>query len=181
MIWIEVVEAAAEHGLAALAGSSPDVGVVGYTLGGGLSWLARKHGIGANQVTAIEVVTAVGRPRANATGRTSPTCSGRCAAAAARSRSSPRSSSTCSRSAEVYAGILWYPVEEAAEVLKAWRNWTEDLPDEMTSVGRILQFPPIPEIPEPVRGKSFVVVEASGSASPPTATGCSSRSVRSAR
>src|SRR5829696_7513192 len=60
-IWIEVVEAAAEHGLAALAGSSPDVGVVGYTLGGGLSWLARKHGIGANQVTAIELVTADGR------------------------------------------------------------------------------------------------------------------------
>src|SRR4051812_35652748 len=60
MIWIEVVEAAAEHGLAALAGSSPDVGVVGYTLGGGLSWLARKHGIGANQVTAVEIVTADG-------------------------------------------------------------------------------------------------------------------------
>ena len=49
VIWAEVVEAAAEHGLAALAGSSPDVGVVGYTLGGGLSWLARKYGIGANQ------------------------------------------------------------------------------------------------------------------------------------
>lgn len=43
VIWSEVVEAAAEHGLAALAGSSPDVGVVGYTLGGGLSWLARKR------------------------------------------------------------------------------------------------------------------------------------------
>ena len=60
VIWIEVVEAAAEHGLAALAGSSPDVGVLGYTLGGGLSWLARKHGIGANSVTAIEGVTASG-------------------------------------------------------------------------------------------------------------------------
>ena len=59
-IWIDVVEAAAEHGLAALSGSSPDVGVVGYTLGGGLSWLARKHGIGANHVTAIELVTADG-------------------------------------------------------------------------------------------------------------------------
>src|SRR5690349_3859606 len=43
-IWIELVEAAAEHGLAALSGSSPDVGVVGYTLGGGLSFLGRKHG-----------------------------------------------------------------------------------------------------------------------------------------
>ena len=98
VIWIEVVEAAAEHGLAALAGSSPDVGVVGYTLGGGLSWLARKHGIGANQVTAIEVVTATGE-LVRATATTSRTCSGRCAAAAALRRSSPRSSSTSSRSA----------------------------------------------------------------------------------
>ena len=55
--------AAAEHGLAALAGSSPDVGVVGYTLGGGLSWLGRKHGLAANSVTAIELVTADGRMR----------------------------------------------------------------------------------------------------------------------
>jgi FAD/FMN-containing dehydrogenase len=63
VIWVEVVEAAAEHGLAALSGSSPDVGVVGYTLGGGLSWLARKHGIGANHVTAAELVTADGTLR----------------------------------------------------------------------------------------------------------------------
>src|SRR5947208_1672642 len=62
-IWIEVVHAAAEHGLAALAGSSPDVGVIGYTLGGGLSWLARKHGIGANQVVAVELVTSDGELR----------------------------------------------------------------------------------------------------------------------
>src|SRR2546421_925817 len=61
VLWAEVTEAAAEHGLAALAGSSPDVGVVGYTLGGGLSWLARKHGIAANSVTAVELVTADGR------------------------------------------------------------------------------------------------------------------------
>ena len=85
-LWIDVVEAAAEHGLAALAGSSPDVGVVGYTLGGGLSWLSRKYGIGANQVTAIEGVTASGEPSAP-TATTSPTSSGRSAAAAARSRS----------------------------------------------------------------------------------------------
>src|SRR5262249_54846208 len=59
-LWMDVTSAAAEHGLAALAGSSPDVGVVGYTLGGGLSWLSRTYGIAANSVTAIEVVTADG-------------------------------------------------------------------------------------------------------------------------
>ena len=48
-LWGEVSEAAGKHGLAALAGSSPDVGVVGYTLGGGVSWLARAYGLAANR------------------------------------------------------------------------------------------------------------------------------------
>ena len=59
--WLEVVEAAAQHGLSALAGSSPDVGVVGYTLAGGLSFLGRRYGLAANHVSAIELVTADGR------------------------------------------------------------------------------------------------------------------------
>jgi FAD/FMN-containing dehydrogenase len=62
---------------------------------------------------------------------------------------------------EVYAGVLWYPIERGAEVLHAWRQLTQaDPPDELTTVGRFLQFPPIPEIPEELRGRSFVVVEA---------------------
>ena len=60
-LWAEVTGPASEHGLAPLAGSSPDVGVVGYTLGGGLSWLARRHGLACNSVVSIEVVTADGR------------------------------------------------------------------------------------------------------------------------
>ena len=63
-LWLEVTEAATPHGLFPLSGSSPDVGVVGYTLGGGLSWLARKHGLAANHVTAIELVTPDGELRA---------------------------------------------------------------------------------------------------------------------
>jgi len=157
-IWIEVVEAAAEHGLAALAGSSPDVGVVGYTLGGGLSFLARKYGIGANQVTAVELVTADGEllrvDRDNEPDLFWALRGGGGnfgVVTAIEFRLFPITS--------VYAGHLWFPVERSAEVLKAWRDWTETLPDEMTSVGRILQFPPIPEIPEPMRGNSFVIVE----------------------
>jgi FAD/FMN-containing dehydrogenase len=61
---------------------------------------------------------------------------------------------------EVYAGILFFPFERAKEILNAWRVWVESTPDEVTSAGRLLQFPPFPEIPEPLRGQSFVVVEA---------------------
>lgn len=56
--------------------------------------------------------------------------------------------------------MLFFPLERAAEVLHAWREWTATVPDEVTSVGRVLRFPPFPEIPEPLRGNSFAVVEA---------------------
>ncbi len=159
VIWIEVVEAAAEHGLAALAGSSPDVGVVGYTLGGGLSWLARKHGIGANQVTAVEIVTADGR-LVRADRDNEPDLFWAVRGGGGAFGVVTAIEFNLFPLTEVYAGILWFPVERAVEVLNAWRAWTDEQPDDMTSVGRIMQFPPLPQIPEPVRGKSFVIVEA---------------------
>ena len=58
--WGEVLERTQEFGLAPLLGSSPDVGVVGYTMGGGLGWLARKYGLAADSVLAFELVTADG-------------------------------------------------------------------------------------------------------------------------
>ena len=60
-IWQDVTAPASAYGLAPLAGSAHDVGVVGYTLGGGLSRLAREHGFACDSVTAIELVTADGR------------------------------------------------------------------------------------------------------------------------
>ena len=59
--WGMVLEAAQRHGLAPLLGSSPNVGVIGYTLGGGMGWLARKHGLALDSVLAFDVVTADGR------------------------------------------------------------------------------------------------------------------------
>jgi FAD/FMN-containing dehydrogenase len=158
-IWIEVVDAAAEHGLAALAGSSPDVGVIGYTLGGGLSWLARKHGIGANQVVAVELVTADGEFR-RVDRENDPDLFWAVRGGGGAFGVVTAIEFKLFPLTEVYAGHLFFPVERATEVLRAWRDWTETVPDDITSVGRILQLPPIPEIPEPFRGNSYVVVQA---------------------
>jgi hypothetical protein len=62
--------------------------------------------------------------------------------------------------AELYAGALFFPIERTSEVLHAWRAWTDTVPDELTSIGRILRLPPLPELPEFLRGRAFVVVEA---------------------
>jgi FAD/FMN-containing dehydrogenase len=158
-IWIEVVDAAAEHGLAALAGSSPDVGVVGYMLGGGLSWLARKHGLMANHVTAVEVVTADGVLR-RVDRDNDPDLFWALRGGGGSFGVVTAIEMSLLPLESVYAGHLWFPVDRAAEVLRAWRDWTETVPEEVTSVGRILQFPPIPDIPEPMRGNSFAVVQA---------------------
>jgi hypothetical protein len=158
--WHEVVAPAAEHGLLALHGSSPDVGVVGYTLGGGMGWLARKHGLAANSVTAIEIVTPDGVLR-RVDRDNDPDLFWALRGGGGNFGVVTAIEFRLYPYTEAYAGWLFWPIERAGEILHAWRRWTQSgLPEEITSVGRILQFPPIPEIPEPVRGKSFVVVEA---------------------
>jgi hypothetical protein len=133
--------------------------VIGYTLGGGLSWFGRTYGLAANSVHAIELVTGDGRfvrtdrerePDLFWALRGGGGNFG--VVTALELRLVPVS--------EVYAGILWWPIERDHEVLHAWAELTRnEVPDELTTVGRYLRFPPLPDIPEPVRGKSFVVVE----------------------
>jgi len=159
VVWLEVAEAAAGHGLAALAGSSPDVGVVGYTIGGGMSWLGRAYGLSANNVEAIEVVTADGRlVRADAYTETDLFWALRGGGGSfgvvtgIELRLFPIT--------EVYAGLLWWPAGAAAEVLQAWRQLTQgDLPEDFTTSARLINVPPVPEMPAALRGKSFVVID----------------------
>ena len=158
VLWEEVTAPAGEHGLIALHGSSPNVGVVGYSLGGGIGWLARSHGLAANSVTAIELVTADGEfVRADAEREPDLYWALRGGGGdhgivtAMEFRLYPLETA--------YAGWFIYPWERADEVLTAWAEWTRDVPEEMTSVGRILQLPDAPFVPEPLRGRSIVVVE----------------------
>jgi FAD/FMN-containing dehydrogenase len=157
--WESVVPRVSDLGLAVLHGSTPDVSIAGYGLGGGVGWYARKHGLFTNSITAIELVTADGSLRRvdhvndpelfwalrGGGGNFG-------VVTALEFRLFPIS--------EVYAGVLFFPWERSAEVLHAWHEWTATVPDEMTSVGRIMQFPPLEIVSEPLRGNSFVIVEA---------------------
>ncbi|HYB26968.1 MAG TPA: FAD-binding protein [Solirubrobacteraceae bacterium] len=156
---LELVEAAAQHGLAPLAGSSPDVGVVGYTLGGGLSWFGRKHGLAAGSVQAIELVTADGR-LVRADREHEPDLFWALRGGGGSFGIVTALELRLTRVSDAYAGILWWPIERDRDILHAWAELTRgELPDELTTVGRYLRLPPLPDIPEPMRGKAFVVVE----------------------
>lgn len=159
VVWGELVAAAAEHRLAALAGSSHDVGIVGYTLGGGVSWLARKHGLASDRVSAIEIVDATGEQR-RVTDETDPDLFWALRGGGGNFGVVTALEFSLLPICEVYAGALFFPFERAGEVLEAWRRWASGSPEEVTSVGRLVQVPPLPEIPEPLRGNSFTVIEA---------------------
>jgi FAD/FMN-containing dehydrogenase len=141
VLWREVTDAAAAHGLAGLAGSSPDVGVAGYTLGGGMGWLGRTYGLSANNVQAIEAVLASGeRVRADACHEPDLFWALRggggsfAVVTAIELRLYPIT--------EVHAGLLWWPATRAEPVLHAWRELTDSgLPDEFTTAFRVLHLP----------------------------------------
>jgi FAD/FMN-containing dehydrogenase len=154
-----LAEAAGEHGLAFLAGTSPDAGIAGYMLGGGFSWMIRKHGLACNSILALEAVTADGRlVRADAENEPDLFW-------ALRGGSGNFAAVTAMELAlypvpELYAGCLFWPIERAAEVLSVWRDWTDAAPVECHSIGRMLQFPDAPFLPPHLNNRSFVLVEA---------------------
>jgi len=157
--WRDVLPLAYAAGLAPVVGTTSDVGVIGFSLGGGVSWFARAYGPACDMVDAAQIVTADGNLRwvdADiepdlfwAVRGGGPNFG---VVTALRLRLTPH--------AELYAGSLVWPVERFDDVATAWRDWTADVPHEMTSTLAVLHAPEAPFVPEPMRGKSFVMVHA---------------------
>ncbi|MBM7832971.1 FAD/FMN-containing dehydrogenase [Agromyces cerinus] len=156
--WGDVVTEVAPLGLTALAGTAHDVGVIGYTLGGGVSWLARSHGLAANHVVAIELVTADGVARRVDAENDAELFW------ALRGGGGDLGVVTALEFGlfdvpALSAGMLLWPIERTAEVLTAWSDWIDGIPTSVTSTARVLRLPPMPELPPFLSGRALVVVE----------------------
>src|SRR5919109_2632071 len=155
--WDRVAPRLSAHGLAGLHGSSPDVGIAGYSLGGGMGWLARRYGLQANSVTALELVLADGRHvRTDATHEPDLFW-------ALRGGNGNFGVVTAIEFAvypvkELYAGTMFFPFERSAEVLHTWARMLAGLPDELMTWASLMHFPDLPSVPEHARGGSFAVV-----------------------
>jgi hypothetical protein len=155
--WQQVIEAAAPHGLAPLCGSSPNVGVVGYTTGGGLGPMARTFGMTSDHVRAIEVVTGDGALRRATATENADLFWGLRGGKGALGVVTAMELDLVPLS-EVYGGALYFDGTDAATVLHAWRDWCADLPEQGTTSIALLQLPPIPGVPEPLAGRLTVAV-----------------------
>jgi FAD/FMN-containing dehydrogenase len=157
-VWEPAVDAAAAHGRAVLHGSSPDVGIAGYSLGGGIGWYARKHGLACNSITAVEIVVADGTlVRADAE-------TNRELFWAVRGGGGSFGVVTALEFAmyditTAYAGMLMWRLADIEPVLREWAAWAPTAPDEITTSFRAMRLPDMPDLPEFLRGQQLVVVD----------------------
>ncbi|MCT9932124.1 FAD-binding oxidoreductase [Planotetraspora sp. A-T 1434] len=160
-LWSDVIAAATPFGLAPLAGSSPEVGVTGYTLGGGLGWLSRAHGFAADSVLRAEVVTADGHV-VTASPDSHPDLWWALRGGGANFGVVTSLEFRLHPVARVYAGAAYFATDpgRAAHTLAAYRDWAATAPMQLSTALLLRQMPATAETPEPVRGRRVLVLKA---------------------
>ena len=150
--WLKVVEAAAPYGLAPLSGSITDVGIVGYTTGGGLGPMARTYGLAIDMVRAIEVVTGDGVLR-----RVTPTEDPELFFALRGAKGMLGIITAIEfdlvHQPRFYGGSLWFDGADAPAVIDAWRAWSAELPEEGTTSFALFQLPDMEGVPPMLAGR----------------------------
>jgi FAD/FMN-containing dehydrogenase len=157
--WGDVLAAAAPFGLAPLSGSSPDVGVAGYTLGGGLGWLARKHGLAADSLLRAEVVTADGA-LVTASAAEHPDLLWALRGGGGSFGVVTAMEIGLHPVGRVHAGTVLFGAERAAETLAMYREWAATAPDALSTAMLVTTMPATPDVPEAVRGRRVVAIKA---------------------
>jgi FAD/FMN-containing dehydrogenase len=157
-LWQDVTTRAGAYGLATLAGSSPNVGVAGYSLGGGVGWFGRRYGLQANHLTAVELVTADGHHvRADHEYESDLFWALRGGGGSFGVVTALEFELLPVRSA--YAGALVWDWREAGPVLLRFSEWARSAPDLITTAARILQIPDVPTVSSPLRGRQIVMID----------------------
>lgn len=156
-LWRDVVGAAGEHGLVGLHGFSGEVGVAGYVLGGGLGWLARRDGLASSHIRSFDVVTAEGE-QLHVDAAREPDLFWALRGGGGGPVIVTSLELELLPLREAFAGALMWPIERAGEIVHAYRAWIAGAPDAVTSTLKLVRFPPLPDVPEPLRGRALVSV-----------------------
>ncbi|MEU4563044.1 FAD-dependent oxidoreductase [Actinoplanes sp. NPDC023936] len=153
-LWQQVVDKAAPAGLAPLGGSTGAIGVVGYTLGGGLSpALGRRYGYAADHVRGIDVVTADGRLR-TVTASSDPELFFGLRGGKSNFGLVTAIEFDLFPVSTFYGGSIMFAGADAATLLHTYRRWVKSVPDAMSSSVALMHFPDADGFPPPLRGKA---------------------------
>jgi FAD/FMN-containing dehydrogenase len=158
VIWGELDAATQEHGLATTGGLVSTTGVAGFTLGGGIGWLMRKHGLACDNLRSAEVVTADGQLLTASATENADLFWGLRGGGGNFGIVTAFEFGLHPVGPTVTAGPVFYPGERAEEVMRFYRDFVGDLPDELTTLVNLLTAPPAPFLPEEWHGKKLVAL-----------------------
>jgi FAD/FMN-containing dehydrogenase len=158
VLWQELDAATQEHGLAVTGGLVSTTGVAGFTLGGGIGWLMRKHGLACDNLRSAQVVTADGQVITASAAQSSELFWGLRGGGGNFGVVTSFEFDLHPVGPTVIAGPVFYPGERAEEILRFYREFVRDLPDELTTLVNLLTAPPAPFLPEEWHGKKLVAL-----------------------
>src|ERR1700761_4706016 len=152
-VWADVDHETQAHGLATTGGLVSSTGVAGFTLGGGIGWTMRKFGLACDNLIAADVVTADGRLVHSSETENADLLWGLRGGGGNFGIVTEFEFELHRLGPIVYAGPIFYPAQDAPDLLRAFRDWAGDAPDEITGLVNLTTAPPLPVIPEEWHGK----------------------------
>src|SRR5215207_2142036 len=156
--WADLDRETQVFGLAAPGGEVSETGIAGLTLGGGIGLLRRKHGLSCDNLLSADVVSADGRLRTASETENADLFWGIRGGGGNFGVATTFEYRLHPVGPEVMAAAVMYPLERATELLSAWRNYTEQAPDEVTSEVLLWSIPDVADFPEELRGEPTIVV-----------------------
>lgn len=163
--WRRVIDAAVPHGLGPLSGSSSSVGVVGYTLGGGMGHLARRHGFAADHVRSVDLVTAGGVIE-KVTAESDPELFWAVRGGQSRFGIVSAIEFDLVEVPRFFGGALYFTGGAIEQVLRAFAGWAPTMPEEVTTSVALLRLPPAEQVPPPLRGRASLALRFGYTGSP---------------
>jgi FAD/FMN-containing dehydrogenase len=157
-LWADVDHETQAHGLATTGGLVSTTGVAGFTLGGGIGWLMRKHGLACDNLVGADIVTADGRLVHASETENADLLWGLRGGGGNFGVVTQFELQLHPVGPTVYAGPIFYPADAAGELLRVFRDWATGAPDEVTAVINLTTAPPLPVIPEPWHGKKVAAL-----------------------
>ena len=157
-VWADVDHETQAHGLATTGGLVSSTGVAGFTLGGGIGWTMRKFGLACDNLAAADVVTADGRLVHTSQTENPELLWGLRGGAGNFGIVTQFTFDLHPLGPIIYAGPIFYPADAARDLLRAFRDWAGDAPDEITALVNLTTAPPLPVIPEEWHGKKVAAL-----------------------
>ena len=152
-VWADVDHETQAHGLATTGGLVSSTGVAGFTLGGGIGWTMRKFGLACDNLAAADVVTSYGELVHTSETENPELLWGLRGGGGNFGIVTQFELELHPLGPMVYAGPIFYPAAAAGDLLRAFRAWAGDAPDEITALVNLTTAPPLPVIPEEWHGK----------------------------